>query len=199
MPRAGLTPDRVVVEAEQLVDEVGMQQLTLAAVAARFGVRQPSLYKHVESLGALEHRIAIRAKVELGDVLGRAAIGRSQGDAITAMARAYRDWALQHPGRYEAAQRAPIPGDAEDEAASDRVVNVVATVIERYQLRDDDAIDAIRAYRSAVHGFVSLEAGGGFGLPVSVNQSFERLICSLTEVLSNWNTATKCVPRAPAP
>jgi len=45
------------------------------------------------------------------DVLARAAVGRSGGDAIQAMSKAYRQWALQHPGRYEAAQWAPAPGD----------------------------------------------------------------------------------------
>ena len=46
MPRAGLTPQRVVVEAEELADLVGLNRLTLAELAARLGVRLPSLYKH---------------------------------------------------------------------------------------------------------------------------------------------------------
>ena len=31
-------------------------------------------------------------------------------------------------------------------------------------------------FRSAVHGFVALEAAGGFGIPVDVDESFERLV-----------------------
>ena len=198
MPRAGLTPDRVVAEAERMVDDVGLHELTLAALAARFGVRQPSLYKHVASLGALEHQVAIRAKAELGDVLGRAAIGLSRGDAISAMALAYRQWARAHPGRYEAAQRAPAPGDIEDVAASDAVVRVVAAVIERYDLHEADVVDAIRAVRSALHGFVSLESSGGFGLPTSIDRSFERLVGALTDALTNWRTASGGAGEAPA-
>jgi len=38
MPRAGLSEGRVVDEAEQLADEVGLSRLTLAAVAERLGV-----------------------------------------------------------------------------------------------------------------------------------------------------------------
>ncbi len=187
MPRAGLTTERVIVEAERMIDDGGLRQLTLAALAGRLGVRQPSLYKHIDGLGALEHHVAIRAKAELGDVLGRAAIGRSRGDAIAAMARAYRDWARKHPGRYQAAQRAPLPGDVEDEAASHRVVSVVAAVIEPLGLHGDDAIDAIRTFRSALHGFVSLEAEGGFELPVDLERSFERLVETLTTVLLRWS------------
>ncbi len=75
MPRAGLTTDRVVAAAADLADEVGPDQLTLAVLAARLGVRQPSLYKHVASLDSLRQLVAKRAKEEFADVLGPAAIG----------------------------------------------------------------------------------------------------------------------------
>jgi len=42
MPRAGLTAERVVVEAGAVADEVGLDRLTLAAVAHRFGVSVPA-------------------------------------------------------------------------------------------------------------------------------------------------------------
>lgn len=173
-------------EAERLADEVGLSRLTLAALAGRLGVRQPSLYKHIDGLDALERGIAIRSKLELADVLGQAAIGRARDDAIVAMAHAYRAWAAEHPGRYEAAQRAPLPGDGEDEVASERVVRVVAAIMDGYGLGGDDAIDAIRTMRAALHGFVSLEAAGGFGLPADIGRSFDRLVASLVAALSSW-------------
>ena len=43
----------------------------------------------------------------------------------------------------------------------------------------DRTIDAVRILRSAVHGFVQLEAAGGFGLPDDVDASFERLLAVL--------------------
>src|SRR5579872_2166443 len=98
MPRAGLTETRVVEEAERLADDVGLSNLTLAALAQRLGVRQPSLYKHIAGMDALQRSVAIRAKHELAGVLGGAAVGRAGGDALSAMAHAYRTWAMQHPG-----------------------------------------------------------------------------------------------------
>jgi AcrR family transcriptional regulator len=187
MPKAGLTQTRVLEEAELLADEVGLQRLTLAALAGRLGVRQPSLYKHVNGMDGLQRGLTVRAKNDLANVLARAAIGRERGDAITAIAHAYRRWAHEHPGRYVAAQRAPAADDAEDLAASREVVSVVTEVLAGYQLRDDDAIDATRALRSALHGFVMLELGGGFGLPVSVDRSFERLVRGLVTALSTWS------------
>jgi AcrR family transcriptional regulator len=186
VPRAGLTEARVVDEAERIADEVGLSRLTLAALAERLGVRQPSLYKHVDGMAALQRSLAVRAKNELAHVLARAAVGRERDDAIASISHAYRAWALGHPGRYAAAQRAPIPGDADDEAASRAAVQVVADVLAGYQLREDDAVDAIRALRSTLHGFVTLEMGGAFGLPVDVDRSFERLVCGLITALSLW-------------
>ena len=176
MPRVGLTPDRVVVEAERLADEVGMDTLTLAALADTLDVRQPSLYKHIDGLPALKRAIAVRAKTDLADVLTRAAVGKALGDAVRAISLAYRDWARTHPGRYQATLRAPDPTDPADQAASAAAVGVVLDVLSGYQLQGDDAIDAARALRSALHGFVSLEAAGGFGLPRSLDSSYSRLV-----------------------
>ncbi len=187
MPRAGLSPDRVVTEAAELADEVGLDQLTLAALATRLGVRQPSLYKHVASLDALHRLISMRGKAELAEVVGRAAIGRARDDALVAMAYAWRAWALAHPGRYQAAERGASPGDVEHEAVSRRTIDVIRAVMAGYSLDDDDTIDAIRAFRAALHGFVSLEANYGFAFPQDIDRSFDRLVRTLVAALSSWN------------
>lgn len=187
MPRAGLTPTRVVEEAELIADEDGLERLTLAAVAGRLGVRQPSLYKHIAGMDGLQRSIAVRARNEMAAALARAAVGRSRGDAIVSMAHAYRVWALQHPGRYAAMQRAPAVGDADDQAASRAIVQVAFDVLAGFGLRDDDAIDATRALRSALHGFVTLETNGGFGLPADLDRSFDRLVRGLVRAYSGWD------------
>jgi AcrR family transcriptional regulator len=186
MPRAGLTEAVVVEAAERLADDVGLSNLTLAALAQRLGVRQPSLYKHIAGMDALQRSITIRAKNELAGVLGRAAVGRTRGDAVASTAHAYRAWAMQHPGRYASVQRAPAKGDPDDESASANIVQVALDVMAGFELRDDDAVDAIRAYRAALHGFVALETGGGFGLPVSVDRSFDRLVAGLDAAFRSW-------------
>jgi AcrR family transcriptional regulator len=186
VPRAGLSTDRVVTEAAELADEVGLDQLTQTALAARLGVRQPSLHNHVAGSDALLRLISMRGKAELGDVLGRAAIGRARDDALVAMAHAWRAWALAHPGRYQAAERGAAPGDAEHEAVARRTVEVMAAVIDGYGIHGEDAIDAIRAFRAALHGFISLEANHGFAFPASVDRSFDRLVHALASALSSW-------------
>ena len=187
MPRAGLTPQAVVAEAARLVDEGGFEGLTLAALAGRLGVRQPSLYKHIEGMAALRRAIAIGAAAELTEILRRAAVGRSRADAINAIASAQRTWALAHPARYQASQASPPPGDPEHQLVADDYLQLFFDVLSGFGLTDSDAIDAIRAIRSALHGFVTLESSGAFMMPYDVDRSFDRLVAALVQALGQWS------------
>jgi AcrR family transcriptional regulator len=182
-----LTEDIVVAEAERMADEVGLENVTMAALAQRLGVRQPSLYKHVASLPALRRAIGLRTMTALTGELARAAVGRSGADALMAMALAFRVWVKAHPGRYAAGQRAPEPGDTAYEAAAASVIDLFASVLRSFELSGDDAIDAIRSLRAAMHGFVSLELLGGFAIPLDIDRSYERLVAAVIGSLTNRN------------
>jgi AcrR family transcriptional regulator len=186
VPRAGLSPDRVVDEALLLLDAVGPDGVTLTAIAERVDVAVPSLYKHVAGLDDLRRRTAVRCVDELGSVLAAAADGRTGSEALHALAGAYRDWATTAPGRYAATLRAPDPDDAEHLAASEAVLATLLAVMHGYGIRGEDAVHAIRSVRAALHGFVALEAAGGFGLPAAVDTSFDRLVGALDRSLQAW-------------
>ena len=186
MPRAGLTPEVVVAEAARVADEVGYEHLTLAAVAERFGVAVPSLYKHVDGLEWLRSELAVRAISELGEALASAVRRDGHGDDLRVLADAYRDFARSHPGRYAAMLRAPDPNDHDAVAASEAVLETVLGVLSGYGLAGVDAIDVTRTLRAALHGFVTLEAAGGFGLPQDVDRSFARLVEMLDASLRSW-------------
>lgn len=183
MPRAGLSRAVIAADAAELADENGWNQLTLAAVAARFGVRQPSLYKHVAGLGELRRDVSVLAGRELHEELTAAAVGKSGAVALQSMAEAYRTFAKKHPGRYDACVIAPPPGDIEYQQVADAVVQTVTAVLGDYGLAGDDAIHAIRGLRALMHGFVSLEAAGGFAMPQDLDESYRRLVHGFGESL----------------
>lgn len=174
-----------------MADEVGYDHLTLAAVAQRTGVRLPSLYKHVESLEALRRDVAVLALRELGAELAAATVGRSGSAAVTRLAVAYGAYARAHPGRYAATVRAPGGANGEHAEAADAVLRVVLAVLAGYGLEGDDGIDAARFLRSALHGFVSLDAAGGFGLPRQVDRSYDRLVQAVDTALAGWHTGAE--------
>ncbi|TDC39517.1 TetR/AcrR family transcriptional regulator [Micromonospora sp. 15K316] len=189
MPRVGLNQQIVVREAARLVDEVGREQLTLAALAGRLGVALPSLYKHVRGADALTQKLSAYATAELADELTAAAVGRAGADALRAVAAAYRAYARRHPGRYPSTQQVPEPTDPDHVAAGERAVGAVYAVLHGYGITGDAAVDAARTLRSALHGFVSLEAAGGFGLPRDLDRSYDEMIASLDTALRNWRRA----------
>jgi AcrR family transcriptional regulator len=186
MPRAGLSTTSVVDAAIDLIDEQGPGALTLAAIASRTGVASPSLYKHVRNLEALQQKVSARATAELAQTLSTSVAGRSGEDALRCVAHAYRDYALAYPGRYPLTQRVPDARDPEHVAAGEQAVHAVFAALRGYGLEGDEAIHATRAARSALHGFVSLEIDGGFGLPQDVGLSFERLVSALHVSFTGW-------------
>lgn len=196
MPRAGLTPQKVIAEAAAVVDQAGWDKLTLAAVADRLGVRLPSLYKHIASLTALRQGVAALATRQLADTLTHAALGRSGSQALFAVANAYRDYARTHPGRYQATIRAPGPDDTGHVAAAGAVLNVVLAVLTGYGITGNDAIDVTRALRAALHGFVTLETAGGFGMPQDIDRSFDRMLTAFDRALAVGDTEPPMSPNA---
>lgn len=179
-----MTRDRVVESAAALADEVGLDSLTLAAVAADLGVRTPSLYKHVAGLPALRRLLAVRAKRELTGLLASATVGRARGDALRALAATYREWASTRPASAMLVQTPPVEDDEDDQLASKALVEVVYGTLSGYGLSDDALVDATRTLRACMVGFVALENSGAFGLARPVEESFEWWLSTLDRALS---------------
>ncbi len=180
MPRAGLDHDVVVATAAEIADAEGLDAVTLARVAAALRVKPPSLYNHVAGRDGLLRGIALLGLAELAATLREAAVGRSGADGLQATAQAYRAYVLMHPGRYAAgAITAPAPDDEEHLAAGAAVLDVMRGVLRSWSLDDEQTLHALRGIRSAVHGFASLEAAGGFGIKLDLDTSFQHLVAAL--------------------
>lgn len=188
MARAGLTADRVTEAAAELADAVGLDNVTISALARRFGVADASLYSHVKNLHDLRIRIAIKAGQELGEAVTNAVAGRARGEALAAFAEAYRAYALAHPGRYEATHMQVDPALVAGNLALQRGLETTGGLLRGYGLTEPDLTDAVRLLRSTLHGFTTLEAAGGFGAPRDLRTSWERIITALDHTLTTWTS-----------
>jgi TetR/AcrR family transcriptional regulator, tetracycline repressor protein len=65
----GLTKTAIVQAALDLLDEAGMDGLTVRALASRLGVQAPALYWHVRNKQALLDEMATRIWRQVGDVM----------------------------------------------------------------------------------------------------------------------------------
>jgi AcrR family transcriptional regulator len=177
VPRAGLTSADVVAAGAALADEAGMAAVTLASVADRLGVKPPALYKHVDSLADLQHRIAALAMTELGEAFRDALQGRAGAQALAAMFGAMRAYVAAHPGRYSATVGAQLHGTGDPLfVASARVLSSIGAVVSGYGIDPGDTDHAIRAMRCLIHGWAMLQAADGFQWSNDPEESFAWMV-----------------------
>jgi TetR/AcrR family tetracycline transcriptional repressor len=93
-PRAGLTRHTMIETALRLLDEVGLDGLTVRRLAAELGVQSPSLYWHIRTKQELLDGMA-DAIIQAGG-MGPPRDGESWQDWLTRRARAYRQAVLAH-------------------------------------------------------------------------------------------------------
>ncbi|AYC37715.1 TetR/AcrR family transcriptional regulator [Streptomyces griseorubiginosus] len=185
-PRAGLTPERLTVAAADLADEVGFENVTLAGLAKRFGVKDASLYSHVRNLQDLRVRVALLAGGEMIDRIAVAVAGRAGKDALAAFAGAYRAYALERPGRYAATQIRIDQSLIAGTPALRRTAEITYGMLRAYGLSEPDLTDAVRLLRATFHGYCALESTGGFGAPRDVRASWDKAVDALHIALENW-------------
>jgi AcrR family transcriptional regulator len=188
--RAGLDDSIILRAAGELADAEGLEQLTLARLAERLNVRSPSLYKHVAGLDEVRRGLALLSAQALAERFARAAIGKSGAEGVRSVSAAYRAFAREHPGLYAAIQRAPAQEDSALIAASAEIIDILRAVLAPWRLDETRLIHAIRMIRSLTHGFVSLEAAGGFGIPIDLEQSYDYAITIFIEGLDREAAAS---------
>jgi AcrR family transcriptional regulator len=177
--KARLDKAKLVQAAADLVNREGTEALSLSRLATHFGVQTPSLYNHVAGLADLQRELALLNARALADCLVNAAIGKAGPPALLAVAQAYREYIKANPGLYLASLRVAgtqTPIDAELQQAEEQSVQVGLAIMASFGLHGEDALHAVRALRSVVHGFATLEIAGGFGLALDLDESFRRLL-----------------------
>ncbi len=77
----------------------------------------------------------------------------------------------------------PARDDEEAQTLATRGLAPIYAVLAGWGIEGDQATHLVRVIRSALHGFVSLEQGGGFGIPLQIDESFDLLVDSLVAAI----------------
>lgn len=183
--RVGLTVRRLTEAAAEAADEDGFAAVTASALARRLGVSVASLYAHVKNLEELRTRVTALALTEMADRAGAAIAGRAGRDALCALADAYREYALEHPGRYAAAG-VRIDADSAAAAPALRHSDLARAVLRGYRLPEAEHTHAVRMIGSSLNGFIALEASGAFAHSGETSVSWTRMLEALHVALAHW-------------
>ena len=164
--------DAILSAARALLEEGGLDAVTMAAVGDRVGVRGPSLYKHVPNRAALIRTIAEAVTDDLGRALRQAvATGDPRADLRQA-ALAYRTFVHANPNGYGllftnvAAEMQPDPEAVADTGRP--LVEAMAMLV-----GPDASLPAARTVAAWAHGFVSMELAGAFRLGGDLDVAYE--------------------------
>ena len=144
--------------ARALLEAEGPQALTMRRIAGALGIKAPSLYKHVPDKAALEALVVAAGFAELADALAAAADGAGNADGtgkLTAIAGAYRAYAVAHPHLYRLMNHQPLRRDLLPAGLETRAAQPLAEAVGYDEAR-------ARAMWAFAHGMVSLEIDGRF-------------------------------------
>ncbi|MFY3790925.1 TetR/AcrR family transcriptional regulator [Ureibacillus sp. MALMAid1270] len=183
MARVGLDKTKIIQTAVEIVDNEGVEAVTLAAIARKLSVKPPSLFNHIDGLPSIKRELSLFGLNILFEKLSIATANKKKDIAILAMAKAYKEFSQEHPGLYELTIHAPEKSDHELNIVSSKIIELIMKVLQDYNLEEDKMIHTIRGLRSILHGFASLEQKGAFGIPISIEESFEFMINSFISVL----------------
>jgi AcrR family transcriptional regulator len=171
MPAVPKTNDEQILKAARaLVERQGVDGLSMQALAAKVGIRAPSLYNRFADRDAIIDRLTLLAMGELLAALNTVPDAGAAEAELVKLAHVYRDFARRHPHLYRLllANRPGAVGISEGRVAT------VQPLFGRLQqlLPKAKVLLAARTLVAFLHGFVSMELEGAFQLGGDVDKAF---------------------------
>lgn len=175
--------DAILRAAAELLEADGPDALTMQAVAARVGVRAPSLYKHVAGREDLIRLVAEGAATELGAALEAAApAGTPPREGLDAAAHALRRFAHARPAAFRLVLSPGAEGTRPDPEVSRRAAATVLRLAAELA-GPDHALAAARTITAWANGFVAMELADAFRLGGDVEEAFRFGVDALVRAL----------------
>ena len=181
---AQLTRDELIETAWELVEANGFDQLSLSKLAAEFGVKAPSLYRHVKNKAALLKAINEYTEARLFDAF-RIALDQADDNPHTqtiALVNAQRQFALSHPTTYTLMYTTRNPDSRPDPAAQEQAVLPLQALMAQIS-GEADSLHALRGLLALVHGFAMLEINNQLRREGDIGEAFQR---SVEAFLCGW-------------
>jgi len=174
------TRERILSTARRLYNARGLAGVTVRAVEQKANVTAPTIYWHFGNMDGLVREVVDGAFAGLLAALTSVPPGQNSLERLIALARAYRDFALEHPQLYHTMFLASDPTRAIMRATRRTVGRqtfemlegcVAACVADGAIAKADTRSTAITIW-SLVHGLIALQIAGRVGVERS---DFDRL------------------------
>lgn len=184
-------PTALVRAARELIEQQGLENVSLAMLAAHFNVKAPSLYRHFSSKTDLLRAVNLDTTRELVHAMQTAgSSAQPPAQRMLNMALAYRAYVHQHPACYRLAYTHASPELRPDEAELLALaLPLQAVMAELYS--EADSLAALRGVYALVHGFVMLEINHMLQRGGDLEATFIQVVKAY---LAGWPNANGALP-----
>ena len=171
---AQINKEIVVAEARSMIEGDGVEQLSLAKLAAALGVKAPSLYRHVKNKAQLLEEVAFITFQLLIEAMGSVDLAETDPptEVLLAQCMEYRRFAHANPRTYILANTAASRGDEEQLVQLvlpfQRTVSAIAG--------EANSLPMLRGLLALIHGFVMLELHNQLRRGGDLNQTFDQVV-----------------------
>lgn len=184
MTQKGLSKEVLIDAAVDVIERYGRNNFSMKLLADELGVKTASLYNHVKNMDELLAGVCNYALKLQRDAEMQAIKDLNRGQAVYALAEAYRRFAKEHRELYWLIMNvAASDNHVLDEAAA-RITEPIVKVLADYDIKEDEKIHFRRFFRSIVHGYVSEMDTGFFShYPADTDESFHFAIGCFSDSL----------------
>ena len=177
MARQGLTRADIIEAAIEMIESEGLHSFSLRELAGRLHIKAASLYNHIKSSDELHTEIGFYAISELKRAQLAAIAGKERAEAVESLADAYYRFGKERPELYKVILSLPMVRNDAIHSAGFDIVDPIMTAMAGYHLTGEQMMHLQRAFRSIMHGFISLEEAGCFRqFPVDVGDSYRMAV-----------------------
>ncbi|GAA3455949.1 TetR/AcrR family transcriptional regulator [Dactylosporangium matsuzakiense] len=176
----------IIAAARELAESQGWEAVTTRRLAERVEYSQPVLYSHFKSKDAIMAAVALEGFADLASALEQAhrdaapGTGRTTLEGLTAVAKAYLDFAAHRPALYDTmfSQHLDLPFAADNTPEPLKAgFNALAAALAPFAAADDLGL-LTETLWAALHGLITLTRGNR--LPPELQD--RRLVILLTRL-----------------
>jgi len=183
MKKRTLTKEAVLAAAVRIAEEKGSSALSMQELAGALGIIPSSLYNHISGLDEAKKYIVQFAGESLIAVIRDHVLGYSGNDALLKVAFAFREFAVAHPELYKAICVCTDIPEYKLNEEDQEFVRVLHRILEHYSLNETQKTHFGRAFRSSMHGFISIELSGGFKSTANIDETYMIMINQIISML----------------
>jgi AcrR family transcriptional regulator len=178
---------KIVEVARQLIEQDGVENLSLGKVAAALNIKAPSLYRHIKNKNALLIAVIEQTYRNLFATYDAALAqsGDDPAEQLLNISRAHRRFAQENPHTYVLAYTMTDPKYLDDpDLLLQRAISIQEIMVEISG--ETNALAALRGSLALVHGYAMLELNGQFRRGGDLDATFDTV---LEAYLRGWQKA----------